>query len=187
MSKNRGFTLTEMMVVLSIFTLVMGIAYTAISLNETYRDLVLTKIQLYRQNKKAVDNISAELQRSAANRWTIQDSNPDTIRFQIPLINAINWTTYDIPWGARQDNTDYLNNYIRYRLNGTNLVREIVDVNWTIVGGTRQEIIAENINDIQWTSINPNYIRIINIRGERRTFRGWTIRSDLESTVFLRN
>lgn len=230
MSKERAFTLMEMMVVLSIFTVVMGIAYTAISLNETYRDLVLTKIQLYRQNKRAVDSLSAELQRSQSSRVTIIDNAspiPDEIRFQIPLPSLIDGS-YNIPWGARQDSTDYLNNFIHYRVNGTNLVREVVDGNGNPVGGTRQETIAENITRLQFTDLflegliaafgtqqgdpdwdprfdlnndgrvaiddialymqvlRPTYIKI-NIGSQRRMIRGWTIRSDLELTVFLRN
>lgn len=165
--------------VLSIFTVVMGIAYTAISLNETYRDLVLTKIQLYRQNKKAVDNICAELQRSSADNWTMVDGgggNPDTIQFQIP------WTidaTYNEHWGA--DNTDGFS--IRYRLVNNDLIREILDTGQSV---TWSAITAENITNLQFTSIGTNYIRI-NIGSQRKTFRGWTINSDLESTVFLRN
>jgi prepilin-type N-terminal cleavage/methylation domain-containing protein len=195
-TENRGFTLVEMMVVLAIFSMVMGVAYTALSLNETYRDLVLIKIQLYRQNKKAIDSLCAELQRSQGARVNITDNAspiPDEIRFQIPLINAID-AQYNIPWGARQGNIDYpedppnsIYRYVRYRLNGANLVREVVDGDDSVIGGTQQEIIAENITNLQFTSLNPNYITI-NINAQKMTLAPrHPINSNLESTVYLRN
>ena len=190
MSKNRGFTLIEMMVVLAIFSIVIGIAYTALSLNETYRDLVLTKIQLYRQNKRAIDTITAELQRSAATHWTIIDgggSSPDIIRFQTPLVNSMD-AQYNIPWGARHGNTDYPNFFIQYKLSGTQLIREVVDGGGVIQAGT-QRVIAENISNLQFTNLNPldsDYIRIT-MESQRSTIQRRIINANLVSTVFLRN
>ena len=187
MSKNRGFTLIEMMVVLAIFSIVIGIAYTALSLNETYRDLVLTKIQLYRQNKRAIDTITAELQRSAATHWTIIDgggSSPDIIRFQTPLVNSMD-AQYNIPWGARFDNIDYVGYFIQYYLMGTGLIRIMADSGGALYLGT-SKVIASDITNLQFTVANPNYISIT-INGQRRTIQRRIINATLESTVYLRN
>jgi prepilin-type N-terminal cleavage/methylation domain-containing protein len=178
MNKDRGFTLVEMMVVLSIFTLVMGIAYTALSLNETYRDLVLTKIQLYRQNKRALDSICAELQRSTAANWTT-GGNPNTIRFQIPWVDA----AYNVNWGANNN----IGWFIRYRLNNNNLVRGFLNASLNPVGS--EVIIAENITNLQFTNRNPpvsNYIGIT-IASQRRTIQRRDVYWTLVSAVFLRS
>jgi len=187
MSKFRGFTLMEMMVVLAIFSIVMGVAFTTLSLNETFRDLVLIRIELYRHNKVAVENMRMELQRSTANSITIQDNatpTPDAIWFQIPLINSVD-NQYNIPWGARKGSTDYPNYFIRYRLNGTDFMREVLDNTLAPVANT-QELITENIVDLQFTRPSPNYI-VINVTGEKRTLQGRRINATLQTTVYVRN
>lgn len=173
-----------MLVVLAVFSVVIGVAYTALSLNETYRDLVLTKIQLYRQNKTAMDILCEELQKSAPSRIGIIDNTspiPDEIQLQVPLVNLID-AAYNIPWGARHGGTDYLGSLIRYRLNGTNFVREVM-----YVPGT-EEIIAENVVDLQFTQSSPTdpYIGIA-ITSQRMTIRRRTISSTIASTLYLRN
>ena len=187
MNKFKAFTLMEMMVVLTIFSVVMGVAFTTISLNDTFRDLVLIRIELYRHNKVAVENMRMELQRSTAGRINIQDNTtpiPDVIWFQIPLLNSID-NQYNIPWGARKGNTDYPNYFIRYRLNGTDLMREVLNNTLSPVANT-QEIITENMIDLQFPRPSPNYI-VINATGQKRTLQGWTINATLQATVYVRN
>jgi len=185
--KKRGFTLIEMMVVLAIFSLTMGIAYTALKLNDNYRDLVFTRIELYRQVKRAVDNFAAELERSQSSRWTIADSNPDSIRFQIPLVNSMD-AQYNVGWGARNMNLDYLNFFIRYRINGTNLVRDILNATLSPVSGTEQ-IMATGVTDLQFNQASPGYVTM-KIDVQKTTTppsRPININLTLDSAVYLRN
>jgi len=187
MNKIKAFTLMEMMVVLTIFSVVMGVAFTTIRLNETFRDLVLIRIELYRHNKVAAENMRMELQRSTAGRINIQDNttpNTDAIWFQIPLLNSID-NQYNIPWGARKGNTDYPNYFIRYRLNGTDFMREVLDNTLSPVANT-QELITENIVDLQFTRPSPTYFTW-SITGQKTTLQGRTINATLQATVYVRN
>jgi len=179
----RGFSLIEIMVVVAIVTVIMGIAFTSLRLSDSLRDLVFIRIQLYRQNKRAHDVIAEELEKSQSSRVDITDSNPDAIYLQIPLINSIDNTTYSIPWGARYNNTDYVFSDIIYRLNGTNLVREVSNQPGS------KEIIAADIINLQFSRVdgNANYIRI-NTTAQKMTIAPRRpINASLESTVYLLN
>jgi len=179
----------EIMVVLAIFSIVMGIAYTVLRLNDNYRDLVFTRIELYRQIKRTTNNITEELQKSQSSRVTLNDSNPDSIYFQIPLVSSMD-AQYNVPWGARNKGTDYLNSFIRYRIriNGTDLVRDILDDMLSPVPGT-EEIMATNVTDLQFSRVNPDYITMmINVqKSTTPPSRPVTITLSLDSSVHLRN
>lgn len=185
--KKKSFTLIEILVVFSILTVLMGIAFTAIRLNETYRDLTFIRIQLYRQNKRAHDAINEELEKSNSSRVNITDNTsptPDVISFQIPLINSINNTTYDVPWGARYNNTDYVWYDIIYSLKGTNLVREVSNEPGS------EEIKANDIVDLQFSNVTANCTNCISISTTARKTtlppqRNMT--DSLNSTVYLLN
>lgn len=181
--RKNGFTLAEMMIVLAIFTVIMGVAYTVLTLNDTYRDLVLIKLQLYRSTKQAVDTFVEEIQKSQSQRVNITDnaSSPDEIRFQIPFINA---TTYNLTWGAR---LDYPDNYWRhYYLNGTNFTAEVLNnATFSPVSGT-QGIKAGNIIDVQFSNSTAGYIGI-NVTAQKTTLPpAHTINTTLNATVYLR-
>ncbi len=187
-----GFTLIEMMVVVGIFTIMMGIAFTAIRLNETYRDLTFIRIQLYRQNKRAHDAIREELEKSQLSRVNITSPTPDAIRFQIPLVNSIDNTTYAVPWGARYNDTDYSGYYIRYMmLNATSayLVRDLLDSALAPVSGTA-EIKANNIVDLQFSNVTANCTNCIGISTTARKATlspPRNITDSMNSTVYLLN
>lgn len=196
MRGERGFTLVEIMVVLSVFLVVMGIAYTVLSLNDTYQGLVLVKTELYRQTKVAMDNLIDELQRSQATRAAVVDSNPDEVRFQILLINSID-SEYNVPWGGRQGSTDYPDNssgfpkfYIHYMLNGTDLVREVLQEasagEFSGVNGT-QQVMASGVTDLQFNQPSSNYIGITADVQKSTTIPVRTITMRLESSAYLRN
>ncbi len=182
---NDGFTVAEMMITLAVFTVVIGVAYNTLTLNDIYRDLVLVKTQLYRQNKQAVDGLVEELQKSQGARVTITDNaspTPDEIRFQIPLVNSIS-AQYILPWGGRYGSTDYANYYIRYRVSGTNLIRELLKADLSVEAGT-EEIKAANIADLQFTK-SSNYVTI-NITAKKTTLPPQhEISSVLNAAVYL--
>lgn len=153
-----GFTLIELMVVLSIFSVVMSMAFSALSINETYRDLVYIKNQLYRQNKKAHDIITEELAKSQPSSVTINGTT--AIRFQVPWINGSD-PEYGVVWGARYNGIPYPGYYINYRLingtnNSTNLVREVLTDTLSPVAGT-QEVKATGIVNLRFSNLTANY------------------------------
>jgi prepilin-type N-terminal cleavage/methylation domain-containing protein len=146
---RRSFTLIEMMVVISIFSMVIGIVYAALRTNDVYNGLIRIQVDLYRQNQRVLSSISEELKEAnLATRVTIQDgagvNNTDIIYFQAPIGLDNN---YNIIWGADGTN-DY---YARYRLDATAvfLLRDILDAGLTPVAGTQQEK-AYRIIDLQF-------------------------------------
>ena len=153
-----GFTLIELMVVFAILSVVMSMTFSALSINETYRDLVYIKNQLYRQNKKAHDIITEELAISRSASFNITQGATDVIRFQIPWVNASD-PEYGVIWGARYNNTSSPSYFINYKLNGTNLVRELLTDTLSPVANTT-EVKASGIVDLQFSNSTPSYITI---------------------------
>ncbi len=147
---NKGaFTLIEMMVAISIFSMVIGIVYAALRTNDVYNGLIRIQIDLYRQNQRVLSSISEELKKSnLAARVTIQNgagvNNTDIVYFQIPIGLDNN---YNVIWGADGTN-DY---YARYRLDATAefLLRDILDAGLTPAAGTEQQK-AYRIIDLQF-------------------------------------
>ncbi|MCG2712617.1 MAG: prepilin-type N-terminal cleavage/methylation domain-containing protein [Candidatus Omnitrophica bacterium] len=146
---RTGFTLAEMMVALGIFSIIMGIAYSALRTNDIYNGLIRIQIDLYRQNQRVISSISNELKESnLALKTTIQDgagiNGSDIIYFQIPigLDNG-----YNVIWGA-DGTADY---YIRYRLDATGefLLRDILDAAFSPAAGSEQQI-AYRVIDLQF-------------------------------------
>jgi len=180
MSSMNGFTLMEMMVVIAIFTIASGMAFTALRFNDVYRDSVGVQIELESNNKKALDAISEELRLSKMSVVTIKDSNK-TINFKTPLFT--NPDTYDIVWGA--DNTEGY--AIQYRLDtvAKSVVREILDSGGSVVSG-KTSTIANNIQDSQFATL-PNYSIQITTTSAKKTTEGKNETLTSQSTVYLRN
>lgn len=148
--QGRGFTLIEMFVVLSMFSIILGIVHMALRTNDVYNAIIRIQVELYRYNQRVINEISNELKESKSNspqRYTIQNgagvNASDIIYFQVPIGFDIN---YNPLWGA--DGT--AGNYIRYRLEaaGGSLVREILDPTLKPIGTARLR--AHRIIDLQF-------------------------------------
>lgn len=154
----RAVTMIEMLLVCVIFTVVMGIVFGTLRLNETFRDFIFIKGQLYRGNRKAYDKIISELERSNNGHiFSPVDASPvSELRFQVRLGNS---TTYDLnQWGAFYGNTDYPGLDIRYSVvtsgNLSHLVREVL--NSTSGAVSYQEVVASNVVDFRvYKQYNP--------------------------------
>jgi len=131
MNLKKSFTLVEMIMVASVFTIIMGMVFTILKLNDVYRYNVGIQMGLYRQGKKAQNAIAEELRLSAPGKFSLIDSDGDsafdTIRFQSPL-PALD-DEYNIKWGAE----DTEGNYIQYKLEDTYLKRQILDSAFSLV------------------------------------------------------
>lgn len=177
MKNRKSFTLMEMMVVLSVFAVISGITFTALKLNDTYRDTILTQLELYRKAKKICDTITKELSLSQINRINITDSNPDVLTFQIPLLSKID-DNYTIPWGA-EENEGY---YIRYQLIGDELKREILDSTYSLVS---QQTVTKGVADLQFSSDSESIT--INFTLSRTNIEGRVINFTSQFKVYLAN
>jgi prepilin-type N-terminal cleavage/methylation domain-containing protein len=199
LADRRGFTLMELMVVMSIFTLVSGIAYTALRLNDNYKDMILVKNDLYHNCKRAMDSIVDELQKSRADDLTIINGvtgghNTDSIRFRIPLIETAVAPDYNVQWGAYYpDNPDpnHPDYYIRFSLwgteRGTYIIKDYLDEALSRVGP--EETIVWNITDLNFTQDATLNRITITISSQERTLTGGgrTLNMTVTSDVYLRN
>lgn len=181
---KRAFTLAEMMITVAVFTVIMGIVYTALRLNDIYRYNVSIQTDLYRQNKQAQDTIAAELRLCAHHEFTITDDNPDTIRFRVPLAELDD--DYNIQWGADNE-AGY---WIQYRLDGTNLKREI------LIGAPpsyplfTEKTIGVDFTDLQFSSSGcPDCIIEIKTKVLKKNIpeQGREISLEVASQVYFRN
>ncbi len=155
---KKSFTLAEMIMVVSIFTVIMGVVFTVLKLNDIYRYNVGIQMGLYRQNKRAQDVMTEELRLSAPDKFSLIDSDGDsafdTIRFQIPLPTLDD--EYNIRWGA--DNIE--GNYIQYKLEDTYLKRQILDSAFSLVS---ERIIGADFDNVEFSSSGCPDNCIINI------------------------
>lgn len=178
-NEPRAFTLIEMMVTMTVFSIGMGIVFTSIKLNEVYRSNVAVQMELYRMNKQAHDTIASELRLSSPERVNL--SFPGQIRFRTPIESSENYT---ITWGAEGiDNRE-----IRYNLSGVNLVRRI----WNVTAGTEvsNRTIASGFTNLTFTlGCNASLTNCITIytNATKTNFIGYNISLDARSMVALRN
>ncbi|MCM8827598.1 MAG: hypothetical protein NC904_08820, partial [Candidatus Omnitrophica bacterium] len=104
------------------------------------------KMHLYMQAQKAISQISLEFLNSRPTTLYISEDN-SSIRFQIPNVDADGNLKRipagdpfgDLSWGDGET----FGNYISYRLNGSDLIRERLDSNFNVIA-TR--IIARGVN-----------------------------------------
>jgi type II secretory pathway component PulJ len=176
----------EMLVAMVVFSIVMGIAFVALNLNEVHRESVGIQIQLYNNNRRVQDVIAEELSLSKMdNSLTITpgatENDPDSIDFQIPIGTDDN---YDIMWGA-DGSEDY---YVRYILDITNhnLERKTLD---TSKGETQTRNISGDIANLKFENNLPECTNCIEITttSQRRTNKGRLFNLSTTAMVYLRN
>lgn len=163
----------EMMVTMAVFSIGMGILFTAIKLNEVYRSNVAVQMELYRLNKQAHDVIASELRLSSAEHVNL--SFPGQIRFRTPFENT---TGYNIIWGA-EETADY---EVGYNLSGQDLVRRI----WNGTTEVSNRTIASGFTNLTFTNTSNNCITIYT-NATKTNFIGYNISFDARSMVALRN
>ncbi|MFH1782841.1 MAG: prepilin-type N-terminal cleavage/methylation domain-containing protein [Candidatus Omnitrophota bacterium] len=168
---KKGFTLLELMIVLAIFTVIMGSIFTALSIGKNSFYTGSVQVEMQQEARKGLDRMVKELRQT--NNFVIPSLPADdifynTITFRLPVTDVngyTNWTS-DVTYSLGG-------------LNGTQLLRMTVN-------GT--EILANNINSIQFrrTTSTPNVIDI-RIQAVKNTLIGHTIQAPLNCQVNMRN
>jgi hypothetical protein len=166
-----------MMVVLVIFTLVIGIAFTAISLNDISQRNVNAQIDLYNKNKQLHNAMAEELRLSTLSRFNTVNAPcaPNAPCFQIYIDTD---SDYNIEWGAE----GVVNNWIHYELAGAEVVRQVLDPAFSLVSGS-QRVLADNVTALSF-NLGANPV-IINSTVRKRAIENVTLSS--QSRVYLRN
>ncbi len=184
--KNRGFSLTELMVSLIIFAVFASIAYGILSSGQRSWFTTESRIKTRQDLRRILNRIARELQQTGYDengiaKFAISDgggiNNTDIITFSIPIIcesggvlinsngDVANWGA-PLNWGCSSsscmdaDDNCTTRDYqlIEYALDSNNRLRRIVkDPSGNIVA---EDIIAENIVDFQ---LMQESFRIISI------------------------
>jgi len=142
---RKNLTLVETVIVISLLTIIVGITYGVLRTNQITDQTAQATLSLYREAKRISDEISEKLSASSFNHISIQDTNPDKIKFQIPI--DINPSTGEITWGALWYGIDSSNNYFHYYVENNYLKKEIVDKDGDMVYGPK--IVARYVKDLQ--------------------------------------
>ncbi|MBI4597603.1 MAG: hypothetical protein HY737_04280 [Candidatus Omnitrophica bacterium] len=142
----KGATLVEILVVALLFTLVIGSVTTIMLSSQRSSVTSAAYVHAQQQARQALDAMAEELRLARPNRppnvhMQITDTtggiNPDThdvLRFQVGRFEVT-----EMVWGAPDLSGDHRENwFLQYRLNGTQLVREILNPGGILVPGGRR-------------------------------------------------
>jgi prepilin-type N-terminal cleavage/methylation domain-containing protein len=166
---KSGFSLPEMMVVLFIFTLVLGGLLSVFAVTERTYNTNKTKTELQQELRKSLGMMVYDLRQAGPAKITnvpADDIAYTTITFQTPA--DVNSGT--VSW----------NPAITYALNGSQYVTR------TISGVTK--VIAQNINSLTFTrlSASSDVIRI-SMQAQKKIPKGTVLSENLVFNIQLRN
>lgn len=194
--KAGGFTLLEVLVVVGIFTLIIGTSFTLLSSSRLSTDITEAQIQVAEHARLAMDRITKELRLSHFSRvrisgnlkFTAAETNPGSvINFQIPVGSYDDQLALDpnnaLQWGCAANPGHYL----AYSVDGNH---QLLRTAYTDQAGSNptSQIIAQNIASVSFsrTSTSSNLISITLV-AQRQTAAGLLISHTLGSNVSLRN
>ncbi len=211
--KPSGFTLIELMIVLTLVTFLIAGTYNTFLTGQTLWTRIDRSIELEDNLRKAFDRITPELAMAGHDKrgffqvWISNNGGAkgsDILRFSIPVICETNGNPVDaegntahwgapLTWGCAQascmdadnncDTVDY--KYIEYLLNEDNtLVRRVLDYSQTMV---REDIIASHISDFQAeTNFNQRMVELI-LNAQINMIGKTKVTGSAQRNVYLRN
>lgn len=207
---RAGFTLLELIVVVAIFTIIIGASYALLNAGKTGSYSGDAKIGLQEELRQAMEVIVSELSTSAFTKVTIEGSG-DSIRFQAPVEvdKSGSWEDIDsdeqddfylentldssgnVRWGAYLRGEDHTaasssreGRWVRFLLVGDELTRRVLDSNQTT---TIEDFpLADNIQSVNFGRISNNVIRV-NLQARKLTVDRHPIVYSLSTEVHLRS
>ena len=181
-------SLVEAVLSVVIFVVVMAGVLVSMLMGDRSYAVNDAVVHVQEEVRRALDSMVTEL-RQAGGAVTVTGGTQ--LDFQLALgynlpnpcpANAVCWGAHNSA-GANQANWR-----VRYRQNGTQLVRELLDVNGLLQAGTR--VLANDVNSLAFT-YNTNIVRIqLQIRDSRPQLPGGAITAGptpLITQVRLRN
>ena len=166
MSKRRGMTLFETLVVSIVFGIIAAVVCLAASSSQTSYLSTETAVYVQQQARQALSEMERELRQAGGAIATAINQ----IDFQVNLgynqaapcpSNAVCWGAPD-QLGASQSGWR-----VRYRLAGTQLVRELLDGAGALQAGTR--VLANDVTSIQFTYVGGT-ARIVTVQLQVQRF-----------------
>jgi len=150
MSKRRGMTLFEMLVVLLLFSIITGAVFLAASSSQTSYLSTETAVYVQQQARQALSEMARELRQGGGAIATAINQ----IDFQMNLgyNQAAPCPPNAVCWGARdQLGASQAGWRVQYRLAGAQLLRELLDAVGNPQAGTR--VLANDVTSLQFTYV----------------------------------
>ena len=149
-ARARGMTLFETLVVMTLFGVISATVFLVASSSRTSYLSTETAVYVQQQVRQALSEMEQELRQGGGAIATTADQ----IDFQVNLgyNQAAPCPPDAVCWGTRdQAGVDRFGWRVRYRLAGTQLVRELLDGAGAIQAGTR--VLANDVSSIQFTYV----------------------------------
>ena len=150
MNARRGVTLFELLVVIVILGLIVGVIFFAASSNQA--SYLSTEIAVYvqQQARHAQGEMGRELRQAGGAIATA--ANQITFQMNLGYNQAAPCPVNAVCWGARDEaGAGQFGWSVRYRLNGTQLVRELLNGAGALQAGTR--VLANDVTSLQFTYV----------------------------------
>jgi len=209
---KKGFSLVEILVVMSIFAMMIGGIYAALHTGKDAWTTAETEGQLRDNLRVTLERISRELRESGSTNGALQVTifegggfnGTDVLRFSMPVIchvgdNVMNATGDVAHWGApltwgcsdsscmdADDNCNTVDyRYVEYEINENNeVLRRVLNNTAQLI---REDVFARNISDFQVTLSADQNVVTLNITATRQSdlHRLTTLSRSLD--VYLRN
>ena len=191
--KNRGFTLIEIMVVFTVFSIIIGAIYAVFTVGNQSWLQGAAQVDVQQEARRAMDWMIRELRESRDSGITIA-SGGSSITFEIPS----NLGSTDIIW-------DY---QVQYFLSGAQLMRTLSDKSTGVpIAIDVNRVLANDVNNLQFTRIQttitiadpdgvPNSgdeevetltALEVNLQTQKDVLQGRTMQNALTSRAILRN
>jgi len=211
--RDEGLTLTEMMVVLVIFSMISAGIYAVFSTGQVTWFNTEASIELQQNVRMTLEKITREMNESGfdkngVSQLTISDgtgvNGTDVVRFSMPVLCVSNMNVIDangdvatwgapLTWGCTDascmdadddcSTVDY--KYIQYLTNSNNeLIRRVLDNNNAMV---REDIFARHILDFQVTANVNGDLITLQITARKNSSVNAVISASTSMDVNLRN
>lgn len=188
MNKQSGFTLLELIIVVAIFTLIMGVTFSLLSSSRLSTSITEAQIQTQETARNAMTRLTQDLRRSSNVNSPLGVDVIDIGRghrnliFQVPVVDATGELALDdinqIQWGSK----DKVDGSVTYELNTGQLTRIAQSQ-----AGQVSTLIADGLSSIEYDVTNDSIaITIISEAAwSQNPLR--TVTHQLTSTVNFRN
>ena len=175
----KGLTLVELMIVLLIFSIILGAIFAIMNVSRTSWQTGNVQVEMQQETRKGMDRMLSELRQSGQTVITGVPANGasySSVTFQIPEDSDSDGDVTDgsgnIEWSAQIT-------YSLGGLDGEQLLR---------ASGGSSTVLANKITSLQFSRAagTPNILEI-SLQAQKNTAQGTTIQSTVNSQVNLRN
>lgn len=183
--ERKGYTLVEILVVVVLFGLLFAAVFEILSTNRIAWDTSSTTQNLENQARFGLNNMARELYNTNSGRIAIEaqpepgaESN-QRVTFQVPVGYDANG---NLRWGAEGTESDF----IRYSINGNQLLRQVLDDDGSTILNSR--VLANDVRNVQGLQFSlTNNLLTITLTTQRISPGKRNLAQTMTSEVAFRN